>query len=191
MHPKSLLSVDDSGRLIIYVGLRGESVRQTQFNLPPRGADRLPPAALKINRDAEEAWFNAMQKGMSGEDDSQGYALSLDPEARTKQLALHDYAVRHSAMVRRVLASARNVEQRQIAAQMLGYAGRSPEQIAALVSASHDVDGGVRNNASRALVVLARSSTEVAEMIPGECFLGLLNSDTWTDRNKSAELFPS
>lgn len=179
---------DDRGRLIIYIGLRSESVRQTLYNPSPSGSARLPPAALKVYRDAEQAWLNAMKKGVSGEDDSQGYALSLDPEARTKQLALHEYAARHSRMIRRVLASARDVEHRQIAAEMLGYAERSRVQITALIRASHDVDDGVRNNATRALVVLARSRAEASAMIPGECFVGLLNSDLWTDRNKSAEL---
>lgn len=179
---------DDRGRLIVYIGLRSESFRQTLYNPSPRGLARLPPAALKVHRDAEQAWLNAMKRGVSGEDDSHGYALSLDPEARTKQLALHDYAARHSRMIRRVLASARDVKHRQIAAEMLGYAERSREQIAALIRASHDVDDGVRNNATRALVVLARSSSEASAMIPGECFLGLLSSELWTDRNKSAEL---
>lgn len=179
---------DAGGRVIIYIGLRSESARQTLYNLPPRGSARLPPGALKIHRDAQEASLNAIKKGVSGEDDSQGYALSLDPETRTKQLALRAYVARHSSMVRRVLASARNVEHRQIAAEMLGYAGRSRQQIEALIRASRDVDDGVRNNAVRALGVLARSSSEASAIIPGECFVGLLNSGVWTDRNKSAEL---
>jgi hypothetical protein len=179
---------DDRGKLIIYIGLRGDSMRQTLYNVVPRGSARLPPAALEVHRDAEKAWMNAMEKGVSGEDDSQGYALSLDPEARTRQLALHAYVARHSAMVGRVLASSRDVKHRQIAAEMLGYADRSREQIRALVRASRDVDDGVRNNAIRALVVLARSSSKVSAMIPGECFVDLLNSGLWTDRNKSAEL---
>jgi len=179
---------DDRGKLVIYIGLRGESVHRTLYNPSPQGSARLPRAALKVHRDAEQAWENAIKKGVSGEDDSQGYALSLDPETRTKQLAVHAYVSRHSPIVRRVLASARNVEQRQIAAEMLGYADRSREQITALIRASHDVNDGVRNNAIRALVVLARSSSEVSANIPGECFVGLLNSGLWTDRNKSAEL---
>lgn len=179
---------DNSGKLIVYIGLRGKSVGQTLYNPAPRGSARLPPAALKINRDIEKALLNAIEKGVSGEDDSQGYALSLDPETRTKQLALRAYVARNSPVVMRVLASARNVEHRQIAAEMLGYADKSPEQIATLIRASHDVDDGVRNNAIRALVVLARSSSEASASIPGECFVGLLNSGLWTDRNKSAEL---
>jgi hypothetical protein len=179
---------DDRGRLTIYIGLRGESASQTLYNVAPRGSARLPRAALKVHRDAERAWLNAMEKGVSGEDDSHGYALSLDPETRAKELALHAYVARHAAMVERVLETSREVKQRQIAAEMLGYAGRSREQIRALIRASHDVDGGVRNNAMRALMVLARSSSEASAIIPGECFVGLLNSGMWTDRNKSAAL---
>lgn len=178
---------DERGRLVIYVGLRDEH-RQTAYNTAPRGSTRLSPTAIKIYRDADQAWLNAMNKGVSGEDDSQGYALSIDPEARARQLALHEYAARNSTSVRRVLASARDVEQRQIAAEILGYAGRSREQIRALIRAGHDVDSGVRNNAIRALVVLARSSSEASASIPGECFIDLLNSGIWTDRNKSVAL---
>ena len=179
---------DDRGRLWVYIGLRDESARQTVYNAEPRGSARLSPTAIKFHRDAGEALSEAMRKGVSGEDDSQGYALSVDSEARAKQLALHEYAARHSKSVRHVLASASDVEQRQIAAEILGYADRSREQIRALILAGHDVDGGVRNNAIRALVVLARSSLEASAMIPGECFIDLLNSGIWTDRNKSVAL---
>ena len=179
---------DERGRLLFYIGLRDQSVRQTAYNTEPRGSARLSPTAIKVHHDAEQALSEAMSRGVSGEDDSQGYALSLDPEARAKQLALHEYAARHSTSVRQVLASARDVEQRQIAAEILGYANRSREQIRALIRASHDVDSGVRNNAIRALVVLARSSSEASAMIPGECFVDLLNSGIWTDRNKSVAL---
>jgi hypothetical protein len=127
-----------------------------------------------------------MRRDVYGEDDSRGYALSLDPEARAKQLALHAYAARHAALVRRVLESARDAEQRQIAAEVLGYAGLSREQVRALVRASRDVDDGVRNNAMRALGVLARSSARAAALIPAEGLIELMNSGTWSDRNKSA-----
>ncbi len=187
--PSDVASVccDDRGRLMMYIGLGG-SVGKTLYNPLPRGSARLPTTAIKVHREAERAWLNAIEAGVSGEDDSQGYALSTDAQTRTRQLAVHDYVARHSAIVRRVLASARDVEQRRIAAEMLGYAGRSREQIRTLIRASHDIDDGVRNNATRALVVLARSSSEASSIIPGECFVDLLNSGLWTDRNKSAEL---
>ena len=179
---------DDRGKLTIYIGLRPETIQKILYNPAPRGSARLTPAALKVQHDAELAWFNAINKGVAGEDDSKGYALSAEPEARAKQLALHDYVARHVEMVRRVLALAGDVEQRRIAAEMLGYAGTSREQIHALIRASRDVDDGVRNNAIRALGVVARSSPKAAAIIPGQCFVDLLNSVLWTDRNKSAGL---
>jgi hypothetical protein len=184
----AIVCCDDRGRLLIYIGLRDESAPQTAYNAEPRGSARLSPSAIKVHHDAEEALSAALSKGVSGEDDSQGYALSPDPDARAKQLALHKYAARHSTPVRNVLASSRDVEQRRTAAEILGYANRSREQIRALIRASHDVDSGVRNNAIRALAVLASSSAEAAAMIPGECFIDLLNSGRWTDRNKSVAL---
>lgn len=188
--PSDVASVccDDRGRMMMYIGLGGGSVDQALYNTLPRGSARLPQTAIKVHREAERAWLSAIEKGVSGEDDSQGFALSTDQKTRTKQLALHRYVVRHTAIVRRVLASAGDVEQRRIAAEMLGYAGPSREQIHALIHAGHDVDDGVRNNAIRALGVFARSSPEASAMIPGECFVGLLNSGLWTDLNKTAEL---
>jgi hypothetical protein len=71
---------------------------------------------------------------------------------------------------------------------MLGYANTSRDQIAAMVHASQDSDSGVRNNAIRALGVIARSKQRTTTMIPADTFIELLNSGIWTDRNKSAAL---
>ena len=63
---------DDRGRLVMYIGLSsGDPAGQTLYNLLPRGSARLPPAAIKVHHEAEEAWLKAMEKGLSGEDDSQ------------------------------------------------------------------------------------------------------------------------
>lgn len=54
--------------------------------------------------------------------------------------------------------------------------------------ASRDRNETVRNNAVRALVVLAESSPEVAERVPATGFIEMLNSGSWTDRNKAGAL---
>jgi hypothetical protein len=46
----------------------------------------------------------------------------------------------------------------------------------------------VRNNAVRALGVLAESNSSIAQQIPAEDFTLLLNSGNWTDRNKGSLL---
>jgi hypothetical protein len=101
---------------------------------------------------------------------------------------MHEYAAQHADEIGRVLRSSADNEQRQIAAEMLGYTNQSGRQIADLVWASHDPDGGVRNNATRALVVLAKSNPKAAARIPAAGFIEMLNSGKWADRNKACEL---
>jgi hypothetical protein len=64
----------------------------------------------------------------------------------------------------------------------------SARQIADLTDAARDPDAGVRNNAVRALSVIASSSQQRASMIAAKPFITLLKSDTWFDRNKAAWL---
>jgi hypothetical protein len=56
------------------------------------------------------------------------------------------------------------------------------------VKASRDQDETVRNNAVRALGVLAESSPSIAREIPARDFVLMLNSGNWTDRNKGSLL---
>lgn len=174
---------------LIYVGLSGSSVKSFPHNPAPKGTARLPEAALDIYRQADAAFLSAVQRGATVEDTSKGFSLSSDdPALRAKQLAMHEYAARHEDVIRAVLRSASDNEQRRIAAVMLGYANQSERQIADLVWASHDPDEGVRNNATRALGVLAQSDPKVAARIPAAGFIEMLNSGKWTDRNKAVGL---
>ena len=149
---------------------------------------RLPPDALKIFRQFEKHFVAALQRGVTREDDSQGYALMEDPASRADQLKLRGWTRAHTPLVLRVLAESRDSGQRADAAQASGYAIRSPAQIAALVAAAFDPDDGVRNNSVRALEVLCTAGVEVTGQIPAARFIPLLYSVTWTDRNKSTFL---
>lgn len=174
---------------LVYIGLGGGLAKSFPYNPAPRGAARLPAAALEIYRQVDSAFLSAMQRGASGEDVSKGYSLSsVDADLRASQLAMHEYAARHEAVLRSVLRSSADAEHRQIAAQLLGYAKQSERQIAELVRASRDPDDLVRNNATRALSVLASSSPRVAARIPPARFIELLNSGHWSDRDKAGSL---
>jgi hypothetical protein len=131
--------------------------------------------------------FDSIRTGGT-EERSMGYALSTYPPLRAKQLAMREYAVGHAPLIRRVLLDAADAEQRTVAAALLGYAKQNRQQITGLVRASRDPDDGVRNNAVRALVVLAESSAITASDIPATPFVSMLNSGTWTDRNKASYL---
>jgi len=136
----------------------------------------------------EKAWQNAVMKGHATEDDSEGFTLTNDPNARQAELAIREYALRNEALILHVLTSSSDAFHRAIAAQMLGYGRQSDEQVDALVRASFDVDGGVRNDAVRALEVLAGAKPSLAKRIPAEPFIRLLRSGAWLDRNKASLL---
>jgi hypothetical protein len=179
---------DEKGGQWFYIGLAGKSYKPTPYNPKPQGAQRLPTDAMKLEEEWTAAFQKAADKGDFDEDDSHGYALDHDPEARTKQLAIRDYTLKNETVVYGVLATSADVDHRRAAAQFLGYATQSQKQIDALVRASHDVDEFVRNNAVRALEVLAGSNDKLARMIPAIDFIDMLNSGTWTDRNKGSSI---
>jgi len=177
---------DPQGNYMIYVGLPGTSSKPTQLNQPPNGAAAFPPQIIKLYNQTMDALTASVLKGNANEDSSKGYALSTsDQSLRAKQLSVRAYAVAHEKLIHAVLDGSSDVKQRVVAAYLLGYARQSTQQIAGLVHASHDVDEGVRNNATRALGVLAESSQKVAARIPAAGFIEMLSSGTWTDRNKA------
>ncbi|HJP93886.1 MAG TPA: HEAT repeat domain-containing protein [Pyrinomonadaceae bacterium] len=179
---------DENGNSMIYIGVAGTSSVALQHKPAPRGEYRLPAAALKLNQETEEALSKAVLVGRTQQDHSNGYALSADPELRAKELQIREFALANEALLRTVLSSSSDAEHRAIAAQFLGYVNVSARQIADLTDAARDPDEGVRNNAVRALGVIASSSQQRARMILPKPFIALLKSDKWVDRNKGGWL---
>ena len=176
---------DDQGNWIVFIGLSGKNI---SYNPPPKGNTRLPENILNLYERFIKGNMESVQQGASAEDRSKGYALSASPLLRSIQLEMRAYAVGHDRLLRNVLKNASDDQQRIVAAELLGYARQSVSQIAALVHANRDGNGTVRNNATRALIVLAESSPKAAMKIPAEGFIELLLSGTWTDLNKVSGL---
>jgi hypothetical protein len=178
---------DRKGDYIIFIGLPGDSIRPTKLNPVPKGKVRLPAKLVALYEETIAALSAAVLKGNVTEETSRGYAVSTsDGSLRAKQLSVRINAIRYEGLIRRVLESSGETQQRVVAAYMLGYARQSSKQIAALVRASHDSDGTVRNNATRALSVLAESNPKVAAKIPPDGFIEMLSSGSWSDRNKAS-----
>jgi HEAT repeat protein len=176
---------DPSGDLLVYIGLPGKSFRAIRYNRTPTGSLRLPQSLLYLEMEIDDMKFKAVLAGKASEDVAEGYALSKDdPVLRSKQLEFRDQARKIEADVFQVAESSKDAEQRAVAVQALGYARQTRQQIAALVKASLDPDGEVRNNAARALGVLLLAKPELDREIPSKPFIDLLSSGTWTDRNK-------
>ncbi|MEK6281793.1 MAG: HEAT repeat domain-containing protein [Acidobacteriota bacterium] len=179
-----MVCCDNKGEGMIFIGLPGKNVKDITLRPAPRGSLRLPQHFLGLYDETMDALTNAVLNGARS-DDSKGYPLSTDVVLRSRQLKARNLALRHGPLLRRVLITAKDPKHRIAAAQFLGYARQSSLQIAALVHASRDVDDVVRNNAVRALGVLAGTNSRVAEQIPAEGFIEMLNSGSWTDRNKA------
>ncbi|HEY6120954.1 MAG TPA: hypothetical protein VIV66_13415 [Pyrinomonadaceae bacterium] len=177
----------DDGGLLIYIGLNRGVVPQFKYNPEPHGASRLPEKISELYQQIMDLTLVAIQQE-GGKEKSNGFSLSTYPPLRAKQLALREYVLSSEPLVRHVLRVSADATQRAAAATALGYARQSKDQMAALIHASHDANDNVRNNAVRALAVLAASSAKSASQISPTDFVDMLNSGTWTDRNKGAFL---
>lgn len=179
---------DERQRWIIYIGLPGGSSREVAFHPAPRGDARFPLDFLMSGDEFSQAWEHAVLSGNAAEERSQGFAISADPVLGAAQMELHGYALRHEAEILTVLETSAAAEHRALAAQALGYAQPSHRQVAALARACFDADGAVRNNAARALGVLAGVNPALLRRIPPATFMPLVTSTEWTDRNKGIVL---
>jgi hypothetical protein len=182
----SFVCCDAKQHYMVYIGLPGESYQALAVNPAPTGQVRFPKDAVKLRQQLDDAWMHAVMNGHATEDDSEGYALTDDPKARRAELAMRDYALQHEDLMFQILTSSSDAAHRAIAAQMLGYGRQSDQQIDALVRASLDADDGVRNDAVRALEVLATAKPAVAHRIPSGPFVRLLRSGSWSDHNKAS-----
>jgi hypothetical protein len=184
----AIVCCDGANHLLIYIGLDGASSRSLAHNPPPRGQDRLEETALKLYARDMAAIEDAVRRGASSEDDSKGYSLSADPRARQVELEIRAFAAGRGEEIERVLHNSSDVQQRRASACLLGYADRSTAQIQGLVRATGDVDDDVRNNAMRALSVLASANDAAGIDTDPSPFITMLYSGQWTDRNKSSLL---
>ena len=179
---------DTKQNFTAYIGLPGESYQPLVVNPSPNGSVRLPKAAVSLRAKYEDALEAAVMSGHASEDDSAGYSLSDDPKARRVELAVRDYALHNEALLLQVVASSSDARHRSIAAQMIGYGNQSNAQLDALVHASLDPSDEVRNDAIRALWVLAGAKQELTAKIPPDAFIRLMHSGAWADHNKSSLL---
>ncbi len=181
----TLTCCDSRGDFIVFIGLAGKSV---SHDPQPNGTARLPVDVTGLYERFMDAWSESVQKGRAAEDWTKGYGLSEYPPLQQIELEIRTYALDHAALLGEVLATSADDQQHISAAAVLGYAGQSRSQLASLARAARDPNPTVRNNATRALMVLAGSNTKVAAQIPASHFVEMLLSGIWTDLNKSSVL---
>ena len=175
----------DGGSLIIYVGIEEKDGSILHFREPPQDRVRLPADVVQAGSEFYRALMAAVQRGDAAEDDSKGHALMHDPTARAIQERFIEYAG-ELTQLRTVLRHSSDAQHRALAAQILGYAANKRDVIEDLVYGMNDSSEAVRNNAMRALAVIASASPRPTLGVPIEPFIGLINSPVWTDRNKAS-----
>ena len=184
----------DQGHAIVFGGIEERGSRVVRFRNNPRGAIRLPADIIALR----DEWMTAFSAGVVSdelkEDDSQGHALFSMPAMQPAQNRFQAFAIASTARLREVLHHSSDDAHRALAAQILAYAPDKRTVIPDLVFAMTDPSPHVRNDAMRALGIIAKFSAAHPELrlrVPMYPFIALLNSPIWTDRNKaSSALMP-
>ncbi|HVS50988.1 MAG TPA: HEAT repeat domain-containing protein [Opitutaceae bacterium] len=179
------------GSALLFVGIEEPNAPPLVFNPKPTGEVRLPADFVQLHVDHMRAIASGVEQGKGGGDESQGYRLMEYPPARALELKIRDYAQAHPAELITVLNESSDATHRTAAAVALGYAPESSEQIAALVRASFDPDGNVRDEAVRALSSRVEHNPKLLKQVPLKGYLAMLHSTEWLDRNKAAALIDS
>jgi hypothetical protein len=176
----------EAGKMILYVGIEEKGATHFELREPPEGELSLPSEITTTYHRLLDAL--AALKGDNADDLTHGHALSANPEARTIQQELIPLAKDHLKELRDVLRNSGDEEQRATAAYVIGYAPKKSDIVDDLQYAMKDADSGVRNNAMRsltALAVLQRLDPDRGVKISPTWFIEMLNSLSWSDRNKA------
>jgi hypothetical protein len=171
----------------LFVGVAETGAPQFTYRAVPNGTVALPSSMIDAYGQLMEALPGAMAKGVQ-EDDSQGYALHSDATMRAIEEKMIAFAANHVALVRDVLKNAGDANQRIAAAWIIGYAPDKRVVLNDLLDAARDPDETVRNNAVRALGIIAEFAAQKPELgirLDPSLFVDMLNSVIWTDRNKA------
>lgn len=177
---------------ILYIGVEERRIPSLQYRPEPTGNASLPPEIQETDRKIETAMKAAVRAGDAEEDRSKGHSLMMNPEVRALQERYVHYAEIYREILIEVLHG--SAKRRDLAATVLACASDKKAIVPHLQAAVLDPDDEVRNNATRALALIAVYAKERPELgieIRADVFVDMLNSVGWSDRNKaSAILFP-
>ncbi len=175
----------EDSRAVLFIGIEERGGPHTAFRSSPAGDAVLPSELV----DAYHGFVSAVQRvsgrGPVAEDLTAGHSRISDPEVRKFQDRFVSFAEGHMPLLREVLRTAAEPEQRAIAAAVLGYAPNKKEVVNDLQYALQDPDESVRANAARALkaiAVFAARQPSAGIRISPTWFVELLHSVVLSDR---------
>jgi hypothetical protein len=178
-----------NGRTIIFIGLLERGAPALEVRSAPTGTATLPDEIIAADAAFTAALREAVERGQASEDHSAGHAMMEYAPARAVQQRFMQLAGEHEAQLRTVLRDSRFPMQRALAATVLAYLPDKSVTAQALAPALTDPSSAVRNDAARALWIIAefaKDSPAIRSHIPIDPLVGMLRSLTWTDRNKAS-----
>jgi hypothetical protein len=179
----------DAGKSIMFVGIEEAGSFAPRFRAAPTGSVRLADDIVQAGAALDAAINHAVLRGDAADDQSRGYSLMHDSTSRAIQQRYVGFAARDVGLLRDVLLNAADASQRALAAEVIAYGDDRRAAIRDLGGAMTDASPDVRNNAMRALALLAiyaREHRELSLSVPSAPFIDMLGSPVWTDRNKSS-----
>ena len=178
---------DKDGKWILFIGISEDKVEYARFNPAHVSNDSLPAEIIATYDKLMNLVMEAVTSGNATQDASQGHALLNYAPAKPVQNQLISYAQKNLDSLRKVLHNSASSRQREAAAWIIAYSPDKKAIVKDLISAVSDPDESVRNNATRALSVLASYANDKSGAgitIPAAPFIEMANSIVWTDRNK-------
>jgi hypothetical protein len=178
----------DGNKVIVFIGIGESNASLSTYRNAPTQQLQLPAEMTTTYDSLMNTMMDAIKSGQANEDYSQGHSLVSYPKSRALQETIIDQASNLS-ILRNVLRNAADAKQRAIATYIIAYAADKRAVTEDLLFAVSDPDDLVRNNATRALSIFANYAQEHPELhiqIPAQPFIKMLNSISWTDRNKAA-----
>lgn len=130
----------------------------------------------------------AVQTGNTQEDLSQGHSLMNYDAAKKIQIRFIDLAKRNLSLLKTVLRQSIHDQERAVAAYIIAYYPTKDHIIPVLIQSCNDSNENVRNNAIRSLSSIANSDQLNIDFGKYDLknIVKLLNSNKWTDKNKSS-----
>ena len=178
-----------NGGLVMFAGVREDGVPAVVRRPAPTGEVLLAPEIRAAHDEMMQQFAQAVAEGIFGEDISQGHSLIDHEPTRSRQLEFVELAEHGRDVLLEVLYESRAAPHRAMAATILAYSHDKAGIVEHLAYAAGDPDDTVRNNAVRALGLIAKYGQDHPELgidVDPAPFFALIESLVWTDRNKGA-----
>ena len=178
---------DKNGRYHLFIGVAESDSTILQTRAAPNLRIELPARYINAYKQYAERLAEGMLLGQTTEDWSQGHSLVSYPPLRKLQDRFMQWADADPATLKKVLRSSAYPVHRAAAAQILAYNPDKNKIIPDLMYAIIDESEEVRSHAIKAMAIIANYASLKPSLkinVPYVPFVRLVNSVSWSDRNK-------